>query len=199
MAWWFTEHFGRLPGVLVGASPAVERTWPGAGEIKSTLENVIAQGPYDLEQSWRIAPSLGWLRDFIEGISGIFSPVLGGASYAVTILVTVVLVVILFALLAHILWSFYTGIRVREGVAYRLEEIPQTDPKQLETRAEELAAAGDYVGASRTLYLAALVMLEAERDGRIMAALTNSEYLDTFKTPWVIENLRTFVALINWK
>ncbi len=196
MASWFTEHFGRLPGLFLGASAG---PWPGAEEIKSALESVIAQGPYDVDRSWRVAPSFQWLRSFIEWISDIFSPVLGGASYTVTVLLFVVLTAILFALLAHILWSFYAGIRVREVVAYRLEEIPQADPKQLEAEAEELAAAGNYVDASRALYLAALVMLEAEREGHIMVALTNSEYLDTFKTPWVIENLRTFVSLINWK
>jgi hypothetical protein len=32
-----------------------------------------------------------------------------------------------------------------------------------------------------------------------MSALTNNEYLRTFRTPWVVESLRVFVDLINGK
>ena len=179
-----------------GAEPA---PLPSAEAIREAVDRVIEEGPYDLEPKQSLMPSFEWLKDLLKRIADFFDPVLGAASPAVAWTIIGLLVLILFALLAHILWSFYRAIQVPQEHDYLPEEAPLGDPEQLSRQAQTLAEARRYGDAARLLYNAALALLEAERSGRVLVALTTSEYLKTFRTPWVIENLRVFADLINWK
>lgn len=183
--------------LLSGVAAALE---PSAERIKTTLEQVIAKGPYDLDQPDTYFFAMEWLRDLIGAVLKFFGAFAESSSGAVRVITIAVLVIVLLALLGHIFWSFYVAIRVRRESGLGSDGLEALgDPVQLEQTATELAAAGDYVGAVRKLYHAALAMLEKKREGRVMPALTATEYLETFRTPWVVENLRVFADLINWK
>jgi hypothetical protein len=113
-------------------------------------------------------------------------------------IVVPLLCLLIVGLIAHIVYSLYRGLRpTAEHV--ESDKSDTRDWPALVAESERLAAAGDYVDASRRLYRAALVRLEEARGGRVQHGLTNNEYLGTFRSPWVTENLRVFADLINWK
>ncbi len=104
----------------------------------------------------------------------------------------------LFAILAHIIYTFYRAMAAPPALP-PVQHHEQPRLSDLEERAFELAAGGNYVDASRMLYRAALLLLEHRRGSRLRVGLTNREYLGTFQVSWVIENLQVFVDLIDWK
>ena len=104
----------------------------------------------------------------------------------------------LFAILAHIIYTFYRAMAAPPELP-RVQQEEQPHLSDLKDRAFDLAAAGNYVDASRMLYKAALLLLEQSRGSRLRVGLTNQEYLGTFKVSWVIEHLQVFVDLIDWK
>lgn len=182
--------------LVCGGAPEVS---PSPPQIREAARQVIANGPYRIEVSDYYGFDMSWLFDALrEFFELLFSP-LSHAPWPLAAAIVIVLMVILIFLLAHIAYSFFSNLRRPESQPVQLVRDALPDPNALERRAEELAAASNYVDATRTLFQAALTRLERKRGGRILASLTNSEYLRTFKSPWVIENLRVFVELLNWK
>ncbi len=106
--------------------------------------------------------------------------------------------VVLIGLLIHILYTVRAAARpITQRVT--IDERRTVPPEELEAYAERLAGEGNWIDASRALYQAALAHLEARREGHVRRSLTNAEYLRTFKSDWVIENLGVFATLIDSK
>jgi hypothetical protein len=147
----------------------------------------------------KILDGLGEVWDWFTGLfQGAGAPLAAG-SLAYWLFVGT-LILVLLGLLAHILYTFFRAVRTGDDTETpALNHTEMTDPEELDVRARALAEEGNYVDASRALYRAALLRLEKKRGGRVMAGLTNTEYLGTFHLPWVIQNLRVFADLINWK
>ncbi len=176
---------------------------PTAGEIQDAVDRIVAEGPYNLERTvWWDFEFFWWLGDLVEWALGPLirlGEAVGEAGGWVMWLVVILLLALLAGILAHIVYVVLFSRRGADEPALEFETGGRLDPAALRMEAERLAEAGDFAGAIRTLYKTALVMLEAKRGGRFRSGLTNHEYMNTFKSDWVVENLRVFVQLINWK
>lgn len=171
---------------------------PPAAEIQETAQRILSERPYGMDDA-AYGIDLSWLFDLWGRLMEfLFSP-LEGASPVVLWVLASVLILVLLALLAHIVYSFYAALRTPQEGHYTVREEVMEDPADLERRAEAFAASQNYVDATRTLLLAALTALERKRGGRVRPGWTNLEYLRSFRTPWVIDTLRVLVDLINWK
>lgn len=171
--------------------------------VRETARNVLSRDYYDLEDTIHPFPLAGqiyqWIREKLEALEALTGwldvPILPLLFWGLMVLILGGLIV----------WFV---LRLRQEsvgaesafpeVEAELDDLP-SDVRVLLQRSQELAEAGNYVDASRMLYRAALLRLEEERGGFVRRGLTNTEYLRTFRTPWVIENLKVFADLINWK
>lgn len=172
-------------------------------KIVEIAKEVLSRDYYNLDN--RVYPIawagrvLRWLRDLVDS----FFDLLEGSGLAIPPSVFWTLMGLIAATL--LLWWIFrwnaNRIRVSREAAVAEAEIDDlpADVRALLQRSNDLAAAGNYVDASRVLYRAALVRLEEQRGGFLRRGLTNTEYIRTFRSPWVIESLRVFVDLINWK
>jgi len=188
--------------LAVGQSPAAPSGSPDAGQIKEAIAEVLKSSAYDLDMSSRYRIDLTWLWDFLRWL---FKPLvrfldmLSNLSPVAYWVVIIGLITVAVALTAHIVYTVFAAIKNPRYAHEALDLDTVQDPALLKSEAERCAAQGDYVGASRMLFRAALLMLEAKRGGHLLTGLTNTEYLRTFRSEWVVENLRVFVNLINWK
>ena len=171
---------------------------PAPETIKQTARQILLGDSYQHEESGRFRLDLSWLGEWLslpfEALGNMFE----GMSPQLAWVLVIVMVLPVVALLGHIVYSFYVAMRVREDF-YFSEQEESLDPSALIDDAQCLAREGNFVDASRRLFRAALIMLENRREGRIREGLTNREYLETFQSGWVVENLKTFVDLIDWK
>jgi hypothetical protein len=185
-------------GVAVCGRPLFAET-VDPEQIKATVQEVLAKGPYRLDPENYWALDLSWLFDLFRRLIELFAVPLSHAPFPVAMAISAALVIALIVLVSHIVYSFYAALKVPPAHRLEMDKDRLPNPDALETQAERLAAERNFVDATRTLFRAALVRLEVKRGGRLMSALTNSEYLRTFRTPWVVESLRVFVDLINGK
>ncbi len=194
----------------MNAPPNAPTGLPTVDEIRDTVRTVLSGEAYDLDPKTTsttnpIAEAIAWLQEKIERLLDLisFEPNLAPGSGVISegplrVLAAVALLALV-AVLAHLLWRVY-----RDGVRRPKtdDDEPEEEPPpadELAERAQALAQDGRYADASRVLYRAALTRLEEARGGRFQSGLTNTEYLRTFRAPWVLESLRVFVDLINWK
>ncbi len=186
-----------------GATAAVSALEPSPETIREAAARITSGELYDLEGASRylsvVSRVIQWLLEWVRLFFDWLDTFLGDSPPWVTYAVIGVLSAVLVALLGKAVYTAYRSLRGVEQAPLEYEIAPRPDPDALVQRAGELASQGNYVDASRTLYRASLILLEERRGGRIMTGLTNSEYLRTFHTPWVIENLKVFADLINWK
>lgn len=186
-----------------GASAAVSALEPSPEAIREAAARITSSEPYDLESASRylsvFSRVIQWLIDWIRLFFDWLDSFLGDSPPWVTYAVIGVLSAVLIALLGKAVYAAYRSLQGVDQGPIEFEVAPRPDLDALVRRAGELASQGNYVDASRTLYRAALILLEERRGGRVLTGLTNSEYLRTFHTPWVVENLRVFADLINWK
>lgn len=167
--------------------------------IREEARAILDHGLYDYADRSNIAFDWDWLLDPLERANRWFQDLLSQAPAGTATVISIVLVVVLFGLLGHIIYSFIRASRLRqEPVELTIDDKPLA-AEELVDKANDLAGQGNYVDASRALYEASLTLLEDKRRGRVRRGLTGNEYLRTFKAPWVVENLRVFVYLINWK
>lgn len=175
----------------------VDQVRPTPEDIHRAAEEVLARDHYHLEPHHQWLLNLNWLEDWLDALFGPFA----GAASALPLPVTLLLWgLLILGVVALLLAGGMALMRARRGLLVLPgTQEAETDPLALERIAFQLADAGNYVDASRKLFHAALAMLESKRGGRLRLALTNSEYLETFRTSAVIENLGVFVRLINEK
>ncbi|MBI4559743.1 MAG: hypothetical protein HY706_19305 [Candidatus Hydrogenedentes bacterium] len=172
---------------------------PTPDQIKQATQQVLSQRMYQLDDTRYYRFDLSWLRELIVRLLRPVFQAIGVASPSVFWTIVGVLMVVLIALLVHMVYSFYIALRPRAPAVVTLETTPTPDSATLAAEAQALADVGNYADACRRLFYAALAELEAKRKGRFMSGLTNTEYLHTFRTPWVLENLKTIVDLLNLK
>ncbi len=171
---------------------------PSAEAIRETARQVLLRDAYQHDESGWFRLDLSWLWEWLSLPFEAMENMLEAMPPWVAWTIIGLLVLAVIVLLGHIIYSFYMAMRVREDFSFVEENIRQ-DPTELIGSAERLAREGNFVDASRCLYRAALVLLENRREGRVRVGLTNREYLGTFQSGWVIENLKVFVELIDWK
>lgn len=171
-------------------------------QIREAVDTVLSGRAYDLENPEVMRMDFGWIGAIInwllEPLRRLFEGV-GALPDGVTYVLIAVLVIILVALLAHVIYTAFAAFREDKFEVAAMDRVRPVTIDDLAAEAQRHADAGDFVDASRALYRAALLALEEKREGRLRKGLTNTEYLRTFHAPWVVENLRVFVDLINWK
>lgn len=170
--------------------------------VRETAQRVLTRDYYDLEDLVHPFPLAGrvleWIRDAWDALGDLLGLVgLPIPPWLFWALVALPALGMLAWLLTRRL-SERERSRRQEADEVELEDLP-TDVEALLQRSDEVAQNGNYVDASRMLYRAALVRLEEQRGGFYRRGLTNTEYIRTFRMPWVIENLQVFADLIDWK
>lgn len=188
---------------LLGALDVMSGAQPSPEAVREAAARIVSSRPYDLESASRylsvVSRMVQWIIDWIRHFFDWLNSLLGDSPMWVTYAFIGVLSAILVALVGKAVYSVYRSLQRTPEAPIDFEVTPRFNPDELVRRAGELAASGNFVDASRTLYRAALTLLEDKRGGRVLNGLTTSEYLRTFHTPWVIENLKVFTDLINWK
>lgn len=184
---------------LAGAASGPFSPRPSANDVHEAVQTVLSRPYYDLERNTEGVINLGaLLRKILRPIQ----EALQAFTEAPAILRTAVLaalIITLVAILAHIAYVMLTLFQRASAPDFTASVTAAPDPAALEREAESMAGKGDFAGASRALYRAALVSLENHRGGRFRQGLTNTEYLRTFKSAWVIQALTVFTDLLNWK
>ena len=175
-----------------------DEPYPAADTIRQTAREILLRDAYQHDEQGWFRFDLSWLWEWLRLPFEALGNMMEGLPPWVSWVIIALLVLTVVALLAHVIYSFYAAIRVREDFSFIKEKKPP-DPTALIHEAERLAQKANFVDASRRLYRAALILLENTREGRMRVGLTNREYLQTFQSGWVIENLRVFVELIDWK
>lgn len=176
-----------------------------AERIDSAAQEVLADEMYQYADLERIHFRWDWLLEPIraawDALTDFLDRIMANAPEGTQTALYIVLSLILLAILAHGLYVIWRAVQPPPRITLEadVKEAAPAGPGEWVERANALADAGNYVDASRSLYEAALMMLEEKRRGHVRRGLTTTEYLRTFQAPWVREHLRTFVDLINWK
>lgn len=172
---------------------------PDPEAIRRTAREVIEQGDYQISPPPDNSAFWEWLLrllkplfELFEGLSEI-SPVLAWG-------LTIGLVVLLFALVGHIVYTFVQALSgPKRPSAFGQLTSKVLDPRQFENESKEAAGRQDYIGAVRLLFLAALVRLEQREKRRPRPGMTNRDYLRRYRGSNVFEPLRLFVEVIDAK
>ena len=182
---------------------------PAPADIERAIGEILAGGNYDLREPTGWAINTDWMDywqdKFFDVLDKILDPIraflewLQNLSTFAYYSVLTVAIVILAALLFHIVYTFYKALQRRRVTAYEPPVHEAPNLQAIATEAGQLAATGNYVDASRQLYRGALLFLEFKRGGRLRLGLTNEEYVNSFKTPWIREALSIFAHLIDFK
>ena len=158
---------------------------PAGDEIRRKAEEVLSRSDYDLKTGgdvetvsllfrilmWLLTP-IRWLLQVLEGIPA-----------PLRWLIVIALVILVFALVAHIIWTFVGAIRgpSTRGKAALARERPVA-PQELEAAAEAQAARGDLIGAIRLLFRASLRRIELMEEKPLRRGITNREILRRYRS-----------------
>lgn len=186
-----------IAGALAAAAPEPPT-------IRRTAQEIVQRPEYQLEPGEDHGLTLlGWLLDLFwwlmtpiralfEALHAIWPPLAW--------LIIILLLVILVALVAHIVYTFKQALARR--VPGRLDvgrDGAPPDPAALERQAREAASAGDYIGAVRLLFRASLVRLQQAERRPLRRGTTNRELLRRYQSSPIVEALRLFVEMIDRK
>ena len=178
---------------------------PSAGQIKDTVRELVAEGPYYLEGHHHFQPIWmqriqAWILDLIDQFLSLVERIAPAGTWGFYFVVTA-LIAILCALMAHLIYTMYLAMRPQTDAATSGNNGNGAgfDHKPIVEQARGLATRGLYGDATRVLFRAALTLLEAKRGGRIRKGLTNREYLRTFRSDWVVNSLKPFVEVLDRK
>lgn len=192
-----------MPLVLLAASGTAYAADPDATTIRQTMEEILSQSVYEEQTMRRFGIDWSWLTDPLweiwEAFTDTLNSMVGGLPAELEYAVYALLLAVLVGLVIHITYTIRKAVQPPDIGPIVIDERGYAPAHELEARAKLLAEEGNYVDASRTLLDAALSLLEEKRHGRVRKGLTTSEYLNTFTSDWVVENLKVFTDLINWK
>jgi hypothetical protein len=181
----------------------VQSTLPPAESIRDTAQEVVSRPYFELDSSlgpqgpplfleiirWILRPFF-WLFDRLEGLPEFLRW-----------LIVILCIVLCVALIAHII---YTLIKAIGGpTANRPLQLDSTsreiDPSEIERDAERVGAQGDYIGAVRLLFRAALRRLEVFEEKKFRPGITNRELVRRYRATPLAESLTRFVNTIELK
>jgi hypothetical protein len=178
-------------------------TLPPADDIRKAVQEIVARPYYEIDTDvpsmdgslmmelirWIIAP-FKWLFDSMEGLPE-----------SLRWVIVIFCVVLCIALIAHMVYSFVVAIRgpiVRRDRVY-MSAGREIDPAELEEQAELAGAAGDYIGAVRLLFRAALRRIEMAEKKKLRPGFTNRELLRRYRASPLANSLQRFVDVIELK
>jgi len=176
---------------------------PPPDVIRKTAQEVVARGYYDVgDESLPGSPPLWWriLRWLLKPFEWLFESMEGWPDFVRWVIV-ISLFVLLLALLAHIVYSFAAAIRgptARRRRPYLAAHV-EVDPSALEEQAERAGGDGDYIGAIRLLFRAALRRIELAEKKKLRPGSTNRELLRRYQATPLFASLERFVETIDQK
>lgn len=176
---------------------------PSAESIREAAREVVGRSHFDLDSSrqeggtplfleilrWILRPFF-WLFDRLEGLPEFLRW-----------LIVILCVVACIALIAHIIYTLIKAVgdptnRRRLQLDSAAREI---DPTEIERDAELAGAQGDYIGAIRLLFRAALRRLEVFEKKKFRPGITNREVVRRYRASPLAESLTRFVNTIEQK
>ena len=183
----------------IGAQSAL----PPPEAIREAAREIISRPYYDLEVA-RWGESMPWPLRLLEWLLTPFRWLyesMEGWPESVRWIVVAVNVVVLIALITHIIYTLVTAIRdpaARHKTQY-LAERKELDPAELEVEAEQAGSRGDYIGAIRLLFRAALRRIELAENKKLRPGCTNRELLRRYRSKPFSSSLERFVDTIEQK
>jgi hypothetical protein len=167
--------------------------------VRRKAIEVVSRPEFDLSTSNENAPVNWGLRILLWLLKpiGWFLESLGGLSLPLKILIVTALVLLLAALLAHIVYSFMRAFRGPARRDYVPAADPPLRPEVLEATARKRASEGDFIGAIRALFKAALVRIEQTESKPLRKGITNREILKRYRSSRLFEPLGKFIELID--
>ena len=187
---------------MIAGSLAAEPPEPET--IRRVAQEVIRRPDYQFGTGDDHQPTLlAWLLDLFwwatTPIRALFD-MLHDISPPLAWLVIVLLVVILIALIAHIIYTFKQALaRPGRGRLDVPREAAPPDPGTLERQAGDAAAAGNYISAVRLLFRACLLRLQQLDRRPLRRGITNRELLRRYQSTSIVDALRLFVDTIDRK
>lgn len=172
---------------------------PPPDAIKHLAREIVHRATYDLGPTDDVPVLLRFIR-FLRSIFGPFVDwfqALATYSPMLAALVIATLVAILFALIAHIIYSFRSALRKPEEIQSRLAESVNMTPAEYEQRARSAAKKGEFIEAVRLLFMASLMTLEAAQKRVVRRGTTNREYLKRFKNTPAFDPLAFLVETVD--
>lgn len=171
--------------------------------IRETAREVVLRPYFELESSrnsdgkplvvtileWIAKPFL-WLFDQMAGLPAVLQW-----------LIVIACVVVALLLLGHIIFTLAKAIRnpnllKRSQLAKYIDEV---DPVDFEQQAQLLGAQGDYIGAIRALFRAAIRRLEIFERKKVRPGITNRELVRRYSSTPLANSLCQFVDTIEIK
>jgi hypothetical protein len=176
---------------------------PPPDVIRQTAAEVVSRSYYELgDASRNDGEPLWWtiLRWLLKPFIWLFQSMEGWPDFVRWVIV-IVCFLLLLALLAHIIYTFVLAIRgpaARRRQSYVLAQTA-VDTDELLRDAERAGRAGDYIGAIRLLFRAALSRIEAVEKKKLRPGATNRELLRRYKSTPIFGSLQQFVETIDNK
>lgn len=172
---------------------------PDVETIRRKAIEVVARPEYDLTGA-REDPTLSlWYRFILWILKPViwFLESLSGVPWPLKIVIVSALVLLLIALVVHLTYTFMRAI---QGPARRRQTFvvePPPSPEALEAASARRAGEGDYLGAIRYLFKAALVRIETAEEKPFRRGITNREILKRYRSSRLFEPLSSVVELID--
>jgi hypothetical protein len=176
---------------------------PPSSTIRETAREVLSRPYYDLDMAspdysmplvlrlieWMLMP-FRWLYESMEGWPEV-----------VRWIIVAVSVLVLIALIAHIVYTLVTAIRgpTKSRDRQYAAERREANPVDLEREAEQAGGRGDYIGAIRLLFRAALRRIELAEKKNLRPGWTNRELLRRYKSKPFSSSLERLVEMIDQK
>ena len=176
---------------------------PPPDVIRQTAAEVVSRKYYDLgDRSLNDSPPFWWriLRWLLKPFEWLFASMEGWPD-SLRWMIVILCFILLLALLGHIVYSFAMAIRgpaARRRGAYTSSHV-EIDPASLEQEAERAGKGGDYIGAIRLLFRAALRRIEVAEKKKLRPGFTNRELLRRYRSTPLFGSLERFVETIDQK
>jgi hypothetical protein len=180
-----------------------QATLPPPDVIRQTAAEVVSRKYFDLgEKTLSDSPPIWWtiLRWLLKPFEWLFVSMEGWPDF-VRWIVVILCFVLLIALIGHIVYSFVMAIRgpaARRRGSYTPAHV-EIDPTTLEQDAERAGKGGDYIGAIRLLFRAALRRIEVAEKKKLRPGFTNRELLRRYRSTPLFGSLERFVETIDQK
>lgn len=175
---------------------------PDSAQIRAKAAEVVARPDFQLDSQvdhesmgvWlrAIFWLLNKLRAFVDFLNSLPSPLWW--------MVVIGMTIICLLLIGHVVWTFaglLSGNRRRKSGAVLTDS--GVDADELERKANQAEANGDYIGAIRMLFRAGLVRIEKYQRKPIRRGITNWELLRRYRSSPFFEPLQSFVGTIDAK
>lgn len=185
---------------LLAAMPADEAIREKAAEVVQRPDY-----QYDVEADTElIALFFDWLLWFFEILTSPFRWIHGMSAGLPDVLrwvITISLSLVLIGLLLHMIYSLVATARAPKQAPYKTRDERQRtlQPKELEARADEAVSEGDFIGAVRMLFRAAVLRIEQVEKRKTRPGTTNRELLRKYRSTPLFDGLTLFVETIDHK